>query len=358
MEVTVTAVVPTLGASPLLPACVRSLRAQDVPVEVVLVRQGAHTLKDGALEGDTREGGSLDAPADREIALPENLGFAAATNRGIAAATAATGDYVATVNDDVVVAEGWARALVEALEADPTAAAAQGVNLMVPPFEGTPGGPSTPAPEDLAADLPVDGWGVGWNRAFQAIQLGRGEMPPGPDAPVRQVFGVSATAAIYRREALLRVALPGKDREPAVPEVFDSRLESYYEDVDLARRLRAAGYTALSVPRARAWHAGSLTGRRFGTRRWRLVYGNRYAVAAGLLGSAFWRALPRMAARDLADLAAALGALDGTKILGIKTGWCRALRLVPAFSHGGAPLAVDVEQALSTERPDEGRAEP
>jgi len=339
----VTAVVPTLGASPLLPECVRALHGQEVPVEVVLVRQGTQAFDQGTLRDGTLRDSALDAPADREITLPENVGFAAATNRGIGTAT---GEYVATVNDDVVVGEGWAGALVEALEADPTAAAAQGVNLITPLSEGS----STTGPDDL----PVDGWGIGWNRAVQAIQLGRGEPPPRRNAPVRRVFGVSATAALYRREALLRVALPGSGRQPEVPEVFDSRLESYYEDVDLARRLRAAGYTALSVPRARARHAGSLTGQGLGARRWRLIYGNRYAVAAGLLGSGFWRSVPRMAARDLADLVAAVGALDGAKILGIKTGWCRALRLVPGFTRGGAPVPVDVEGAGSTG----GRAQP
>jgi len=344
--VTVTAVVPTLGASPLLAECVRALHGQEVPIEVVLVRQGPQALDEGALRHGTLTDSTLGAPANREIALPENVGFAAATNRGIGTAT---GKYVATVNDDVVVGEGWAGALVEALEADPTAAAAQGVNLIAPLSEGSEGS-STTGPDDL----PVDGWGIGWNRTVQAIQLGRGEPPPRRDAPSRRVFGVSATAALYRREALLRVALPGSGRQPEVLEVFDSRLESYYEDVDLARRLRAAGYTALSVPRARARHAGSLTGQGLGARRWRLIYGNRYAVAAGLLGSGFWRAVPKMAARDLADLAAAVGALDGAKILGIKTGWCRALRLVPGFTRGGAPVPVDVEGAGSTG----GRTEP
>lgn len=317
----VTAVVPTVGASPLLADCVRALCDQELSVEVVLVRQGPREVEDGAVDGLT----------DRVIRLPENLGFAAATNRGIAEAA---GRFVATVNDDVVVAPGWAAALVEALEAEPTAAAAQGVNLTSPAAVDEPGTSALSGPDDA----PVDGWGIGWNRALQAVQLGRGEPAPATDGPVRQVFGVSATAAIYRREALLRVARPEDDRPPEAPEVFDSRLESYYEDVDLARRLRAAGYIALSVPRARAWHAGSLTGRRLGARRWRLIYGNRYAVAAGLLGRSFRRRLPRMVGRDLADLATALGHLDGARILGIKTGWCRALRLAPGFAHGGAPI--------------------
>jgi GT2 family glycosyltransferase len=274
---------------------------------VLLVRQGPLAREDGRIDG----------LADREIRLPENLGFAAATNRGIAAAR---GRYVATVNDDALVEEGWLAALLRALDETPGAAAAQGVNL-----------------QDEAR---VDGWGLAWNRAVQAVQLGRDAEPPPRDAPPRPVFGVSATAALYRRSALLQVARPARARAPdgeAIPEVFDSRLESYYEDADLARRLRAAGHTALSVPGARAVHAGSLTGRRLGARRWRLLYGNRYAVAAGLLGRELWLRLPRMLARDLADLARAKLRLDGRRVLGIPGGWCRALRLLPRYVHGGPP---------------------
>lgn len=329
VTVTVTAVVPTLGESPLLAECLRALGSQrsagaparereqgpEPLLEVLVVRQGGRPLAAGGVDG----------LADREIRLPHNLGFAAATNRGIARAR---GRYVATVNDDAVVGEGWLWKLVDALEAEPTAAAAQGVNLI--------------------ADRPdrVDGWGLGWNRAVQAIQLGRGEAPPPLDAPTRPVFGVSATAALYRREALLAVARtaarsptghpPESDAEGPVPEVFDTRLGSYYEDADLARRLRAAGWTALSVPGARALHAGSVTGRSLGTRRWRLLYGNRYAVVAGLLGRSFWRRLPRMVARDLGDLARAKLRLDGRRVLGIAGGWGRAIRLLPGFLHRGA----------------------
>lgn len=360
MAVTVTAVVPTVGASPLLGECLRALRAQRLAgegvLEIVLVRQGPQ----GA--GNRQEGtGDLDdedrrpdepGTLERELRLPRNLGFAAATNRGIALAR---GPYVAAVNDDVVVEEGWLQALVGALEAEPRAAAAQGVNLQrasggsdEPPGRGGPG-------ETVRPGETVDGWGLGWNRVIQAIQLGRDASPPDPTEPAREVFGVSATAAVYRRSALLEVARrppergatgspPGTTVGPRVdsgkvPEVFDSRLESYYEDADLACRLRAAGYTALTVPAARALHAGSLTGDRLGARRWRLLYGNRYAVAAGLLGRALWPRLPRMLARDAADLVRGLVRGEISKVAGIIGGWGRGLRLLPAFAHNGAPIA-------------------
>jgi len=341
MAVTVTAVVPTVGASPLLAACVRALRAQRLDgegkLEIVLVCQGDSATGSSAAEPAGSD--ALPGAPPREIRLPRNLGFAAATNRGIAEAR---GPYVATVNDDVVVEPGWLRALVAALETTPNAAAAQGVNLQ-PPRSGAPSDQGERS-ERLAR---VDGRGLGWNRADQAIQIGRDGPPPTPDAPPGEVFGVSATAAVYRRSALLAVARePARppesrgesDRPEAFPEIFDSRLESYYEDVDLACRLRAAGYSALSVPAARALHAGSLTGARLGARRWRLLYGNRYAVAARRLGRALWCRLPRMVARDLADLAHAAPRGELGKLAGILGGWGRAARLLPSYAHRGAPM--------------------
>ena len=292
----VTAVVPTVGASPHVERCLEALRSEGIATVVV------H-------QGDREPPEAASRLAGRIVRLPLNLGFAAATNVGIAAAAA---EFVATVNDDAIVEPGWAAALVAALDADPAAASAQGSNLQ------------------LADPARLDGRGLAWNRWWQAVQVGYGEPAPDGSEAIEEVFGVSATAALYRRSALDAVALaPG--------EVFDLRLGAYYEDVDLACRLRRAGRSALWVPAARALHAGSVTGDR--RRRWRLtrLYGNRWAVAARCLGRGFPAAVPRMAARDLADLARAVGRADLAAVTGILTGWRRALALLPRALHRDAP---------------------
>lgn len=291
----IAAVVPTVGASPLLGRCLEALRAEGL--EVVVVHQGP--------DEPAADAARL---AHRVLRLPENLGFAAATNQGIAATA---GDYVATVNDDAAVEPGWAAALAAALDAHPDAAAAQGSNLRL---------------DDPAR---LDGRGLAFNRWWQAVQVGYGESVPAAGVEATELFGVSATAALYRRRALEAVAL-GSGR------IFDERLGAYYEDADLACRLRRAGWGALWVPAARALHAGSATGDR--RRRWRLarIYGNRWAVVARCLGRRFPAAAPRMAARDLADLARAIGSGDLSRLVGIKTGWLRALWLLPGSIHLGA----------------------
>jgi len=237
-----------------------------------------------------------------------NQGFAAACNL---AYRETRGDLVAFVNDDAEAEPAWLTSLESALDRS-GAAAAQGVNLL------------RESPE-LA-----DGCGLAWNGAWQAIQIGRGAPAPAPDTEFAPVFGVSATAALYRRSALEAVALPNGD-------VFDSRLFAYYEDVDLACRLRGAGYEAISVPAARTIHAGSTTGHTLPMRGGHYVYGNRYLVLARFLGSRFWGQLPRIWMRDAVDLARALGRTDISSAAAVLTGWIRALRLLPHFARRGEP---------------------
>lgn len=293
-------VVPTLGRSPVLAEALAALAAErDLegrPLDVVLVHQGP---------------GQAPAGSHRELHLPIPAGFSAAVNRGIAAGNS---PFVATVNDDAVVEPGWAATLLSALAADPGLAAVQGVNRM-------------------AFDPEVaDGWGLAWNRWYQAVQIGHGGPLLPPDSAPRGVFGVSATAAVYRRSALQAVARTGSAGRL---EIFDERLGSYYEDVELAGRLRAAGFGARAVPAARARHAGATT---LGGRRWRWVYGNRYRVAAELLGRAFWWRLPRLVVRDLLDLGRLLGRAELGSAAGVLAGWGRALGTLPAHLHAGPPV--------------------
>ncbi len=282
------AIIPTLGRSPWLVACLEALRADAPGTEIVVVDQAQTPVEIPV------------GLADRVLRPGRNLGFAAATNLGIAASS---GDYVAAVNDDAVVSPGWTAWLVEALDRNPGAAAVQGVNV------------------NLLHPGRTDGCGIEWNRWTQAVQIGHGEPAPPPSSPIRTIWGVSATAALYRRKALASLA----------GEPFDPELVSYYEDVDLAARLRAAGWTALLVPAARARHAGSVTGATLSRERWRLIYGNRWIVARRAFGREIGRRLPGMALRDLLDLLYALIGLDGSRgsrVAGIVGGWGRAARRI------------------------------
>jgi|CXWL01.1.fsa_nt_gi GT2 family glycosyltransferase len=306
-------VIPTLGASPFLGECLAALRLAGPGVRLILVHQGSPPPPPRV-------------EVDELIVLPAPVGFAAAVNVGMAVSTA---ELVGTVNDDAVVDPGWLAPLATLLAQEPRAGAAQGINRL--------------------PDGRVDGAGIAWNRWWQATQVGHGAPDATPvTAPPRRVFGVSATAALYRRAALAAVApeLPPVAAEDDVPvpltAVFDTRLGAYYEDVELACRLAARGWQAFSVPAARALHHGSLTAGRDPRSLTTQVYGNRLPVVAALLGRRFWPVLPLLALRDGIDLARALSRAQVARAAGIVAGWRRAGGLLPAYARRGParlPLA-------------------
>lgn len=301
-------VVPTLGHSSQLADCLEALRqaAEACRDEVEIILVVPEGLDPSQIPCLQRNPAPLSAVG--RIVTVDRPGFSAAVNTGFEASDS---DLLATVNDDAVVDPAWLEELVGAL-ADQRLGAVQGVHRR---FD---------APGKL------DGYGIGWNRWCQAVQLGHGRpLGEAPGEPV-EIFGVSATAAVYRRQALLDARSPS-----VVGSFFDEALFAYYEDVDLAARLHAAGSMALCRPSAGAVHVGSVSGRRlpFGGRR--LIHGNRHLILARLLGRSFWRRWPRIAARDLIDGSRALIAGDLSGAVGIAAGQLRALRRLPRFAHLG-----------------------
>ncbi len=67
------------------------------------------------------------------------------------------------------------------------------------------------------------------------------------DKPVLEVFGVSGAFSMYRKSIVDRVLLPGNN-------FFDPTYHSYKEDLDLAYRLRNAGFVSYVILDAVAYH--------------------------------------------------------------------------------------------------------
>ena len=173
------------------------------------------------------------------MSFPENLGFAAAVNAGIAATDS---PYVALLNNDAEAEPGWLQALVDALDALPDAGAAASKILQ--------------RRQRSRLDSAGDTMGV------LAFSLGHGELDgPVHDRP-RWVTSACAAAALYRRKAL-------QDVGP-----LDERYFAYLEDVDLGLRLRLAGWRTRYVPDAVALHEGSATAARMGRFKLRLLLVN------------------------------------------------------------------------------------
>lgn len=94
---------------PLTQACVESIRSHtDVPYELIIVDNGSAPEAAAWVE----------QAADRAILNPQNLGFAAGMNGGLAVAA---GGYVAFANNDTVFPPGWASRLLETFADHPAA---------------------------------------------------------------------------------------------------------------------------------------------------------------------------------------------------------------------------------------------
>ena len=299
-----TCIVPTAGRSAHLPDCVQAL-ASSPETQVLLVAE----------EGvDTGPFGNVD---DLQILpVPPGTGFARACNRGLHAAET---DFVGLVNDDAVVSSTWCSELISVLREAPDIAAAQGTILQ---FDN---------------ETRVDGCGIAWNRYWQAIQIDR-DGTPDFTAPPKEVFGVSGTAAVFRRSALEDVALPGG-------EYFEPLLGTYYEDVELACRIRSHGYRTIHSPATVARHFGGGSSTGAARWRWSQIYGNRLLVLSRLWGRSFIGRLPGLWLRDSADLARAALRIDIDRILGVVSGWGRATRYWSSFGHLGPAMLTPAELA-------------
>jgi GT2 family glycosyltransferase len=166
----------------------------------------------------------------RLVTMPRNSGFAAAANAGIAAGSA---PYVLLLNQDATISPDYAARLVARMEADPRLASTSGTLLH--------------ADDDGAPDGLVDSCGLEVRRGRRVVDLRQGDPDDGLHGGYTEVFGVSAAAAMYRRAALQAVAVDGA--------VFDPRFVMYKEDVDLAWRLRAAGWRSAVDGAAVGLHA-------------------------------------------------------------------------------------------------------
>ena len=117
--------------------CLADLRACGYPALHVLAMDNGSG--DGSAERIRAGAGEVEL-----LAFPRNLGYCAAMNQGIARARERGARYVLFLNNDTRVPAGFLTPLVEALEADPTAAGA-GPRMLLPDGRmagstNTPGG--------------------------------------------------------------------------------------------------------------------------------------------------------------------------------------------------------------------------
>jgi GT2 family glycosyltransferase len=236
---------------------VQSLRAQTVPPgEIVVVDNGVRAHLD-----------SLDGAV---VVRPgRNLGYTGGANLGVARTS---GEWVLLLNPDAIADRDCVERLIEAADERTGIVGAQVV---------------LPDGRVNAGDNPLHLTGISWSGRY---------LEPVEDGPARSV-AVASGAALLVRRALW-------DAVGGLAEQFFM----YQDDVDLAWRVRLAGYDVRFAPRARVTHDYDFEK---GARKWFLLERNRA-----------WTVLCNYDARTLALLAPVLLAAEAAVLArAISEGW-------------------------------------
>jgi GT2 family glycosyltransferase len=141
------------------------------------------------------------------------------------------------------------------------------------------------APEVInSAGIGVDSLGIATERLTGA--------PVALAAEPAEVFGPSACFALYRAEMLAQVG------------GFDERFFAYLEDVDVAWRAQAAGWSCVYEPTAIAYHRGSSSSGHASAMKYFLVGRNRmWLLARNATRRQLLRAVAAIALYDCAYIA-------------------------------------------------------
>ena len=221
MRPSLSIVIPSHNRADLLRPCLASVR-RHAPADTEIL------VVDDASPEETVRRTAGEFTGVHVLRLARRRGFCAAVNAGI---RAARHPIVELLNDDTEVSAGWAEAALRHFH-NPQVAAVAPLVLRHPPANADGG-------------WRVDSAGDRYFAGGVAGKRGHGQPLHATYLQGGEVFGVSASSAFFRRQALLDVG--------AFPEEFGA----YFEDVDVSFRLHWAGHRLVYEPASRVWHRGS-----------------------------------------------------------------------------------------------------
>jgi len=230
----------TWNSGQFIKRCLESVLAQDYRFKEIVVIDNDST--DGTID-------ILEQFEDRcrIIYNSENVGFAVAQNQAI---NASQGDWVLTLNPDVLLLPGFIESLVEAGNLDSRVGTVCGKLLTIK------------SSFDLPDQPLVDSTGIYFTPMLRHLDRGSQEVDNGHYLQNEYVFGATAAAALYRREMIDDVSVQG--------DFFDPDFFVYREDADVAWRAQLLAWRCLYTPHARAYHVR------------KVLPGNRRALPANI----------------------------------------------------------------------------
>ncbi len=220
----VSVTIVTYNSGRFIKRCLESVLAQRYPNMEIIVIDNASG--DGTVD-------ILEQFVDRcrVVYNDENIGFAAAQNQAI---SMSTGDWVLTLNPDVLLLPNFIQALADAGQFDPKIGTVCGKLLAIR------------ASFDLPDKPLVDSTGIYFTPMLRHLDRGSQEIDNGHYLNHEFVFGATAAAALYRRTMIEDISLG--------EEFFDPDFFVYREDADVAWRAQLLGWRCIYTPHARGYH--------------------------------------------------------------------------------------------------------
>src|SRR5277367_6498511 len=220
----VSVTIVTYNSGRFIKRCLESVLAQRYSNKEIIVVDNAST--DGTVDILEQFDGQCQI-----VYNDENIGFAAAQNQAI---QMSGGEWVLTLNPDVLLLPNFIQSLVDAGQFDPRVGTVCGKLL------------SILASFDLPEKPKVDSTGIYFTPMLRHLDRGSQEVDNGHYLNFEYVFGATAAAALYRRQMIEDTSIDG--------EFFDPDFFVYREDADVAWRAQLMGWRCLYTPSARGYH--------------------------------------------------------------------------------------------------------
>lgn len=213
-------IIPNWNGGKFLPTCLDALNRQTYSQIEVIVADNASTDGSQALIAEQY-------PTVKVVQLTENRGFTGACNVGI---RAATGNYIALLNNDTEVDAGWAAAVIDAFTRHSDIGIVASKMLLFDKRDHI----------HTAGDyFTVDG---------RAGNRGVWQQDTGQFDQEEYVFSACGGSSVYRKTMLDQIG------------ILDDDFFFSLEDMDLAWRAQLRGWRCLYTPKAIVYHHLSATG--------------------------------------------------------------------------------------------------